>query len=157
MYTAKLTGSDGYVVIKMFTTIPDGLAWLQGAGLHEFGREAARGELVSTDGDVVWGKSNLVTPERIERIRSLQAHQLLARLGGPPPRQPDAGAIRKKEVEPIEQRKVKTGVRSGPWPKRKPTARKDWKEAESYFKRFRDRRVKISLPPVSLPKIEDDD
>jgi hypothetical protein len=57
------------------------IKWLQGAGLAEFKDQAARGEIYSSDGKIVWTKSHLQRAERIQREQRLDGHRLLAKLG----------------------------------------------------------------------------
>jgi hypothetical protein len=57
------------------------ITWLQGDGLAEFDGEAARGEISSADGRVVWTRSHLQTREQAERDERVKGHRFLARLG----------------------------------------------------------------------------
>jgi hypothetical protein len=81
MIVAKLIGeSDGHEESREFADVDRAKQWAQGAGLADFDDQLARGE-VWKDGDIVWTKSHLQTPENRQRDEKRDAHFQLAQLG----------------------------------------------------------------------------
>jgi hypothetical protein len=81
MIVAKLIGeSDGHEVTRTFADVDRAKLWAQGAGLIDFDDQMARGE-VWRDGDIVWTKSHLQTPENREKNEKRDAHFFLSQLG----------------------------------------------------------------------------
>jgi len=81
MIIAKLIGeSDGHVLSREFGDEGRAIQWLQSAGLADFDDQTARGE-VWRDGEVIWTRSHLQTPEHREKNEKRDAHRFLARLG----------------------------------------------------------------------------
>lgn len=81
-YIATLIGEvDGYATVREFKAFASAVAWLQGAGLAEYGDQTARGEVQAGDGQIVWAKSRLETAESRERNKVLEGQRLLAVLG----------------------------------------------------------------------------
>ena len=76
-YVAKLIGEeDKHTVSREFQTRASAEEWLLGEGLAEFDDQTARGELFSSDGQLVWIRSDLKPP--------IQAARELARSGFEP-------------------------------------------------------------------------
>jgi hypothetical protein len=66
-YRAILIGElDGHSIDREFSVAADAIAWVQGVGLSEFDDQPARGEVYSSNGELIWGKSNLQTKEQAE-------------------------------------------------------------------------------------------
>lgn len=79
-YVARLTGeTDGHTIKRQFMDIASAKAWLQGDGLADFGDQAACGEVLSSDGNLVWRKSHLQTPDRADRNKTVDWRRLFAR------------------------------------------------------------------------------
>jgi hypothetical protein len=79
-YVAKLTGeSDGHIVVLEFGDFASAIAWMQGAGLADFEDQTACGEVRSTNGDVIWRKSNLQSVDRAARNEKVDWKRFFAR------------------------------------------------------------------------------
>ncbi|HEY6255751.1 MAG TPA: hypothetical protein VIY51_08145 [Xanthobacteraceae bacterium] len=57
VFTAKLTGPDGYMEGRFFSTEKAAREWLTGAGLRSFEGDVKRAELCSPDSRLIWAKS----------------------------------------------------------------------------------------------------
>ena len=74
-YVAKLVGeSDGHSVSRKFGDLASAKAWIQRGGLAEFDDQSAHGE-VSLNGDIVWARSHLQTPDQAERDQRVEGHR----------------------------------------------------------------------------------
>jgi hypothetical protein len=81
-FIATLTGElDGHIARKKFDAKADAIAWLQGDGLTIFADQPARGEVHSSNGDLMWTKSHLQTKERAEWDKGRSVRHILAKLG----------------------------------------------------------------------------
>jgi hypothetical protein len=77
-FLAKLTGeSDGFIDSREFAEKHEAIHWVQNAGLLKFQDQAARGEVFSSDGSLVWCKGNMMTSDQAKNERN----QELARSG----------------------------------------------------------------------------
>jgi hypothetical protein len=56
MFIAKLTGPDGLVDTKIFSTHEAACAWLTGDGLKGFEGDVERSELFSEDNKLLWAR-----------------------------------------------------------------------------------------------------
>jgi hypothetical protein len=80
MIVAKLIGeSDGHEERREFADVDRAKQWAQGAGLADFDNQLVRGE-VWKDGEIVWTKSNLRTPENRQKNEKRDAYFFLSRL-----------------------------------------------------------------------------